>query len=361
MNIRELFSLLNWIDEHVKKPDIVAHYLMVQEILQRHSQPNQPKQPFFLEKVGLIKALEEIPLNKLIDEQIMYLDKLGILSNIGEPAIAGIKNILTDNALDPATAANKIGEMSATLSDGLERSENLRTNLECLVSPRKESERETIVRINFEGNSQINNLVDLRTWANSWYDIAYGIARFNNMAPENIRVIGADHDPLIIELAMNQNYAIQILDILYGALKSMEKIYNLRFYQEHISRQNVKKVTTVMIKEQLEEEIDSEKEESVEKIFKDIVKEFAVPEGEGDRAIHLRRCIKNLMDFMDKGGRVDIIPPFVGEVDDYGNLDPKLRRLVQRTEDLRQLDREVKSLVSDVSVMNEGKRPWLTR
>jgi len=360
MNIRELFSLLEWVDEHVKKPDIVAHYLMVQEILQRHSQPNQPKQPFFLEKVGLIKALEVIPLNKLIDEQVAYLDKLGILSNIGEPAISRIKNILTDNALDPATAAENIGEMRKTLSNGLEKSENLRTNLEGLITPDKEAAKETIVRINFEGDSKINNLVDLKSWTNSWYDIGYGIARFNNVAPENIRVIGADHEPLIIELAMSHNYAIQILDILYGALKSMEKIYSLRFYQEYITHQHVKKVTTVMIKEQLEEEINSEKEESIETILKDIVKEFTIPEGQGDRLIHLRKCIKNLMDFLDRGGRVDIIPPHLAQPESEEKIDPKLRRLVERIEEFRQLDRDVKSLASDVGILNEGKKPWLT-
>lgn len=361
MNIRELFSLLEWIDEHIKKPDILGHYLIVQEILQRHSQPNQPRQPFLLEKMGLINVLGMIPLNKLIDEQLAYLDKLGLLSNIGEPAISRIKNVLTDNALDPATAANKIGEMIETLHAGLEKSESLRKNLHDLVSPNKGPETEIVVKINFEEDSKINNLVDLKSWANIWYDIGYGIARFNNAAPENIRVIGADHVPLTIELSMDHNYALQILYVLYGSLKSMEKIYNLRYYQEYISRQNVKELTTVMIKEQLEDEINSEKEESIEKIFKEITKEFSIPDGAGDRAVHLRRSIKNLMEFIYKGGKVDIIAPYVSEIKNYGKLDPKIRKLMEKIEDSRQLSREVRKLVLDVNVINNWKRPWLTR
>ena len=360
MNIRELFSLLEWIDEHIRKPDIVGHYLIVQEILQRHSQPNQPRQPFLLEKMGLINVLGIIPLNKLIDEQVAYLDKLGLLSNIGEPAISKIKTILTDNALDPATAANKIGEMIDALRAGLEKSENLRKNLKDLIIPSKESETKIIVRLHFEADSKIDNLVDLKLWANVWYDIGYGIARFNNSAPENISVRGADHEPMTIELAMDHNYALQILYVLHGSLRSMEKIYNLKFYQEYISRQNVKKLTTVMIKEQLEEEITSEKEESVEKIFKDIIKEFAIPDGAGDRAVHLRRSIKSLMDFVYKGGRVDIIAPYFTEIKNYGKLDPKLRKLMEKIEEFQQLRRAVKNLVLDGNAIQERTQPWLT-
>ena len=359
MNIRELFTLLEWIDEHVKQSDIVEHYQMVQEILERHAQPNQPRQPFLLEKVGLIKALEGIPLNTLIDEQIVYLDRLGILTNIGDAAISAVKEILTENALDPATAANKIGNMVATLSDGLKRSENLRANLEGLAQPIKRVERETIVRVKFDGDARITNIANLRLWANNWYDIGYGIARFNNTAPENIRVTGTDHEPFIVELAMNHTYALQILNILYGSLKSVEKVYNLRFYQDYIGRQRVKQVTTVMIKEQLEEEITSEKEEYVERIFRSITKEVAIPSGEGDRAIHLRKCIRNLMDFIDKGGKVDFILPGLNMTEDYGRFDPKMQKLITRIEDYRRFEREVKTLVKSMDDMYEGRRPWL--
>ncbi len=360
MNIRELLTLLEWVDEYVKQSDIVEHYQMVQEILERHAQPNQSRQPFLLEKVGLIKALEGIPLDELIDEQIVYLEKLGILPNIGDSAISAVKEILTDNALDPATAADKIGSMVATLSDGLEKSESLRANLDGLAQPREKMEKEAILRVKFEGDSTITNIVNFRLWANNWYDIGYGIARFNNIAPENIRVIGADHEPLIVELAMNHNYALQILNILYGSLKSIEKIYNLRFYQDYIGRQHVKQVTTVMIKEQLEEEINSEKEEYIERIFRRITKEVSIPSGEGDRAIHLRKCIRNLMDFIDKGGKVDFILPDLNKTENYGRFDPKMQKLITKIENYRRFEREVKALVMNVDGMYDGRRPWLS-
>jgi len=111
MNVSELFDLTHWVSDEIVATQIPEKYEALQAILQQHSQPNQPKQPFETQKNDLTETLNNVPLRKLTKDQLLFLHELGISQAVGEEGIKVIEDILYKNVIDVATSAQKLREI----------------------------------------------------------------------------------------------------------------------------------------------------------------------------------------------------------------------------------------------------------
>jgi len=253
------------------------------------------------------------------------------------------------NSLDIATAAQKIQEMLGKLNKGVEKSNQIKSGLDGIVSLEEyEEENEVMIRVTFAGHASMNNIVDFKKWGTIWHEIGRGISMAHNAPPEDIRIIGATKGSVIIELATNPAIATTASAIIFFALKLAEKVLDIKKKAEEIKNLKLKnkKLAT-----ELETEAENEKKAGIEEMCNKLVDELHIDKnGDGEKVNALNKSVKDLIDFIEFGGEVDfIIPEEDGgedENDETENTKPEYDKLRNTIQDIRQLENKLKLLES---------------
>jgi len=345
MNVSELFNLTNWISEKIEAAQVLQKYQALHEIMQKHSQSNQPRQPFESQKDELIKTLINIPLNKLTKEQLVFLEQLGIANAIGEDGVSTIEDLLYKNVIDTATSAQKIQEIIQKMQEiiqkinqGISKSNQIKTGLTgCVFEEEYEVENEILMRVSFTGHALMSNVKDFKTWGNIWFEIGRGIAMAHNSSPEDIKIVGATKGSIIIELAVIASIATTTSGIILAALKVAEKVLDIRKKAEELRGMKLK---NDQLAKDLEKEAENEKKDGIKNITHEITLQLNIKKnGEGDKVKALDTSVKNLVNFIEKGGVVDFIVPDENEGEEDNNSE--LRVAFQ---EIRQLEKKLELL-----------------
>jgi hypothetical protein len=307
MNVAELFALTHWINEEIKGKQILERYQSLQNILQANTNPNRTQQPFEAETKELLAAVSAVALESLSAEQVDFLRRIGIGDYVGPEAVQKIEDILFRNALDSATAAQKLGEMVDQITQGIQKSDHLAENLTGIVPPEPRLAGRVLVRVTFVKEAAITNVVDLRNWSDVWYDIGRGVAMINDAPPEDIHVVGAGTGSVIIELAVAYGVAKVIAAVILQALTVAEKVVDIRKKAEEIKNL---KLSNAKIATELKDSAEAEKKKGIEAITEDVSGLKRKKDGvEGDKVVAFERAVTKLVDFLEKGGEVDCVLP----------------------------------------------------
>lgn len=344
MNVSELLDLTHWISEEIEGAQIIQKYQALQTILQLNSQPNQ-QQPFESLKIDLVETLKKVPIGRLTLAQIAFLHQLGIDEFVGEDGVNIIEDILYKNVIDVATSAQKIQEIIQIMSEGVNKFKQIKSGLTgCVTEEEYEVDNEILMRISFTGHAVMANVKDFKTWGNIWYDIGRGIAMAHDAAPEDIKIVGATKGSIILELAVAVSIATTTSGIILAALKVAEKIMDIRMKAEELRGLKLK---NDQLAKDLEKEAENEKKLGIEEITARISEKLAFKDGEGDKVKALDTAVKNLVNFIEKGGVVDFIIPedeleTAGAEEDDVQKKQELRVAFQQ---IRQLEKKLALLV----------------
>lgn len=342
MNVSELYDLTYWIRNEIEEREISQKYQNLFRILQRNTQPNNPRVPFEDEKNELIDTLKEVPLIQLTKAQLIFLENLGLLNVVGQEGVEQIEDTLYKNALDIATSSKKINEMHQSLNDGLEKANQIRTGLSnCVSAEDYEEENEILMRVSFIGEASMNNVVDLKKWGIIWHDIGRGVAMAHDVSPEEIRVVGATRGSIIIELSTIAAIAGTVSGIILSALTVAEKVVDIRMKVEELRGYKLKNDKVV---KDLAKEADNEKKLGIEEITNIHIKKLKInTESEGDKVKALDTAVKNLVNFIENGGEVDFIAPDDSEDAEEENI--------KRNDELRMTFQEIKRLENKIAML----------
>jgi hypothetical protein len=345
MNVSELFDLTHWITREIEKKQLPQKYQTLQTILQQHSQPNQQRQPFDSQKEDLINTLRNVPLGQLTRDQLDFLSHLGIAQAVGEEGINTIEEVLYKNVIDVATSAQKLQEVLQKVSQGIAKSNQIKEGLtDCVAEEEYEAENEILMRVSFTGHALMSNVTDFKSWGSIWYDIGRGIAMAHNASPEEIKIVGATKGSIIIELAVIASIATTTSGIILSALKVAEKVIDIRTKAEEL--RGLKMKNDKFAKE-LEKEAENEKKAGIEEITGNVAQELQLKDGEGDKVKALDTAVKNLVNFIEKGGIVDFVIPEAKE-EEEGKEDENQK--------LRVAFQEIRTLEKKISLI-EHKKP----
>jgi len=348
MNVSELYSLTFWIENEIVNTQVPQKYQSLQTVLQQNAQPNQQKQPFESQKDDLIGTIKKIPLNQLTREQLSFLDALGIEKSIGEDGVNRINSILYKNALDIATAAQKIQEILNKLNQGIQKSKQIQTGLsDCVSLEEYEEADEVMIRVAFTGQAAMSNVVDFKKWGNIWHEIGRGIAMAHSGQPEDVKVVGATKGSVIIELATNPAIATTASAIIFFALKLAERVLDIKKKAEELKGLKLKNKKLIS---DLEKEAENEKNDGIEEICKKLVIELKIDtDGDGEKVNSLNRSVKDLINFVEYGGEVDFIVP--DEDTEEGDVEkgeeenkPEYEKLRNTIQEIRQLENKLRLL-----------------
>jgi hypothetical protein len=169
----------------------------------------------------------------------------------------------------------------------------------------------------------------------------------HGMAPEDVRVVGATKGSIVIELAVVYGIAQTISAIILKALHVAERVLDIRKKVEEIRGM---RLANDKIARDLEDEAQKEKDKGINEITVQVIQELGKdPEKEGDQVNALDTAVRDLVDFIEKGGEIDcLIPEEKGTGNGEANGDdergPQVRKLRIAFEEIRALEAKLKQL-----------------
>jgi len=323
MQIDELLILEQWFQKQVKKLQIPQKYQQLHAVMQQNAniRNNQPRTPFDTQTSELLNALSSVKFNTLSIEQINLLIKLEIKELLGDEGVEKVEEILYKNQLDIVAASQKIGENLNKINQAVTRFDQVKSTFSGLYTideTEEIPEGNVLMRVYFQGNSSMKNIIEFKRLGNQWYEIGRGIAMASNGSPENLQIIGAHKGSVILELAVIAGVATSISTILLGGLKVAEKSIDILKKVEELKSL---KLSNKKIVNELEKEATKEKQEGIKKIVDEAIKRHALDsKTEGDKINALEKAVTNLINFTENGGKVDFIQPKEEENINQDNL-----------------------------------------
>jgi len=355
MQIQELLRLTHWFQENIVDEKIPNYYKNLHNKMNQNakSNNNQPKQPFEQDKENLLNALGTINLNSLTLEQISFLEQLEIIVILGQAGISNIENVLYENNLDIATAAQKIGEFSSKIANAQTTLSEIETTLSKSFSLKDDEELpedSVLMRVYFQDGSAMNNINDFKKLGAAWYDIGRGIAMAQNRSPEDFNIIGAQKGSVIIEMAVFAGVATSVSTILLAGLKVAERVLEILKKAEELKTM---KLSNKKIEQEIKKEADKEKESGIQNILETAIEKIGLnAEQEGDKVAALKKSITKLIDFTQKGGAVDFVQPEDdAEVNEDGEngIREDMKKLKLDVQEIRNLENKIKLLESKIT------------
>ncbi|MDQ6765321.1 MAG: hypothetical protein M3Z22_04370 [Verrucomicrobiota bacterium] len=342
MNVSELNQLTHWIDNEIVAKEVLRLYEALRDILQANSRQSQ-KQPFEEQKNQLIGVILQIPVESLSTEQLALLNEFGIGHHVGQEAVAELEDILFRNAIDLATAVERLNVIVEELRTGIERSQTLQKSLDGIAPSESAIEGKVLIRVTFSGDAKITNIVDLREWSDTWYDIGRGVAILNDSTPEEVQVVGAGEGSVVIELAVGYAVAKTISSILLEALKVVEKVVDI---QKKALEIKALKLSNSKIAKELEDEARQQRDTGIEQIADKLTARKKGAD-QGDKIEAFRRAVTKLVGFVERGGDVDCVLPLEEVTQENTEEKPERREIKQlRTtfKQIRQLEFQLKQI-----------------
>jgi hypothetical protein len=350
MQITELLKLTKWFKDFVMAEQIPTKYQQLFNMMNKNSQPNQQKQSFETQRENLFTSLKTVSLNKLTLEQIKFLKQLEIADLLGNEGVRNIEAVMYENNIDIATAAKKIGEFNTRITTANQKITELETTLSKSFTIESEDEipeDSVMMRIYFQDESSINNIVDFKKLAATWFDIGRGIAMAQNKSPEDFRIIGAQKGSVIVELAVIAGIATSVSTILLAGLKVAERVIEILKKAEELKKL---KLNNKKIEQEIVKEAEAEKKNGINTILETAIADLGLTKGQdGDKITSLEKSISKLIDFTQKGGAVDFIQPNGEDDDDEENVREETLQLKENVQDIRKLENKIKMLESKLN------------
>lgn len=286
----------------------------LQSILQQNvtTRNNQPQQPFVDQKNAVVESIKDISMHSLTNEQERMLGTLEIEPHIGSNGIKQLEGVLFRNSLDIATAAAEVNRIVGQINNAISRSDQIQANLKPLLDPAVEDNDtddldDVIMRIHFQNDVALENITDFKKWGITWWEIGRGIAMAHNHAPEDIKIIGAQKGSIIIELAVIATIATTTSTIILAALEVADRVLTIQKKAEEIK---MLKLGNKKLEAELLKEAETAKKTGLENITKEITVNLNINEnGDGEKVKVLEKAVKNLIEFVEKGGEVDFFTP----------------------------------------------------
>jgi hypothetical protein len=343
MQVTELLSLSEWIRTEVQEAGIPALYQALQAKLHSNAQ-GSAQQPFEEEKDALFVGLRGARLQDLTNEQVRFLDCIGIGLYLGVRGVQDVEEILVRNPLDLATVASRLTERLGRIEEGIERAERLAQDLgDCVVVSESLRDGDVLVRVTFAGDAAIENVVDLRKWAEVWHGIARGITMAHGESPDDVRVIGASQGSIILDLATPETFAVTVTGIVYGALKVAEKVVQI---QKQAHEVKGLKLANQKIAKDLETEARQVEKTGADEVTAEFTAKLQIDATKsGDVVTALGKAIADLVRFLRQGGEVDCVLPVPPDGDEDESVPSANRQEIAETLlHIRELERRLREL-----------------
>lgn len=349
MYTTELIGFLIWFKIEVRSSLLINKYKGLLNVLNSNTQPNKEKTSFEEQLGELLLSLRRVRLIELTATQEAFAERIGLKALVGSRAIERIESVVYKNAIDPATAFKKISIMQKELATLDGKMKNIYDNLSTFVDFDDEEieSDEVMFRVIFKEHSGITNIVELKHWGEVWHRIARGIAMANEKTPEDIRVTGASRGSLVIELATVYGCGHMLIKMINSVLGIVERVQAIKLKEREIRALDLANNRAEL---ELRKSADELARKGKKEVLVQVIGDKNLP---GDTEKALAHAISGLLNFLTKGGEVDVyLPPkeeYEDEEDTVGNAELVANQNMYN--EMRDMREEMRGLEAKVNLI----------
>lgn len=304
MNVDELYRLAVWFNAEF--PELSRLYKSLLSPL-NHNASQPDKRPLEEQLNVLVEFLTHQDFSVLSLEQIYILSLLGVDLYIGHPGADYVNSAVRTSNYDPATAVQRLNTAMQAISNarGLlaAYAESVK-NMGLEYSDVEAEDGFITIRIGFQNDAAINNVVDWKNSAREWHDIVRGLSMVCGEKPEDIKVIGAATGSIIMVLATTAAFATLLASISKYITVAARDIIEIQISLENLRQKKILTKNMELEFKKLEKETAESTISKVESLVEEDIKDF-----DGDIKVALSSSIKKLLNFSEKGGTVDFVAP----------------------------------------------------
>ena len=305
MQTISLFKLMTLINNYYRENKIEPLFNQFIGSLQQSlfQQGNQPVGPH---KDNLFKALKSFNASALpFSQKRIYLLYKGN-EIIGPDSVAYIEKILYDSKFDPNGVIQKITQHKDRVVQFNALANTLIVSLKPFSDQAIEilQEDEAILEITFAGDTNIKNIVNLADYADIWNKLFRAFGLLMKKHADDAKIISiSKSSPVVIEIASVITVLFVISKAVDYILNRIDKYLTIRKKMEEIKNLKLK---NKQIAKDLEIEANEYKNIASEEIAKTLIKEHGNTSTDGEVKNALSISLKELFEFLDKGGKVDV-------------------------------------------------------
>jgi hypothetical protein len=304
MKVEDLKSLSSKILEHAQQQKTEHYFSQFFSVLQQNLRRDRQPQPISKQKEEFYASLRSFDRMSLTYSEKNLFQLLSYDRIVGSQAVDAINVILHDEQFDPMGVLQNIEQKLKEFKQFIERNQTILSALQPIPTLKEIAlqEGEALLEITFTDKTSVDNIVDFEHWIDCWTKIIRAFSQLVGEKPESSRVVFVQKSsPLIIDLATTSCLVIAFGMAVDMVLKKVEKYLRIRKLIEEIRKL---KLENKKIMKELTSEADSfsqkQSEDIARKLASSLKQEFS-----GDVLNAVSFAIKNLFDFIDKGGRVD--------------------------------------------------------
>jgi hypothetical protein len=308
MNIFELYDLATWYRGYFKA--LRKAYSDLHNAVSNNA--NQPsKLPLEEPLTSLVEFLHKMTLNELSLQQMETLKHLGVEHLLGADGALWVETTIKKEAYDPATAERAMASAVSAVNSANEKLSAYSSSIDQMELRRPplaggDDTPRVTVRVGFKNDAAIENVKDLRTSAEDWFQIVRGLALVSGEAPENTKVVGASSGSIIVVLSVTYAISKLLATIAKHITGTAKEILELQITLEDLRQ---KKILTKTMEEEFKKLKQEKKDGAIEAIKVDIAKQLPKAGQDGEKSTALEKSIQKLLKFGEDGGDIDFVAP----------------------------------------------------
>lgn len=348
MRISELKRTVNFVKQAVIDPNIPSLFQQLIQVLQQNArmQPGQQPQPITQQKTNLIAAIKSIRPETLTLNERRLLKTFIDMDVMGDSGVDKVNRIFADHNLDPIGAVNAFNEMQQKYARLISTASEILKILEPIDVAVIETDIEdghAVLQITFKGKATMGSVTDWREYSEQWWRIVRSFGLLTDTTADQAKILSFQQGSVIVEVS-----AVYILVKAIGSAadKIMSVIERLLDLRKKIHEIKQLDLTNKQIERDLEKEADAFVENKMSQITQHVTAEINKAKAEdGEVKNSLQISIKDLYQFLDRGGTVDC----------------RLRLMDKEPEEAKQLRdvygeiRTLETRIEELKLLTDGK------
>ncbi|MGA2604183.1 MAG: hypothetical protein ABSG14_08135 [Verrucomicrobiia bacterium] len=314
MRISELKRTAQFVQDTVIAPKIPALFNDLISVIGRNAQANpqhpQPQlrqqQPITEQKSALINAIKAIRPERLTLNERHLLKTFIDTDLLADTGVEKINQLFAEHNLDPMGAVNALNVIKSNYDRLASTVTDILKVLDPIDVPQIENDIEeghAILQITFKERASINSVAEWKAYTNEWWNIIRSFGLLTDTNADQAKILSIQQGSIVIEIS-----ALYLLIKAIGSasnkiLDLIERLYELRKASREIKQLDL---TNKQIEKDLDKEADTFIENNLSQIAQQVIAEInkaKTTDGETNKALQI--SIKDLFQFLDKGGTVD--------------------------------------------------------
>jgi hypothetical protein len=342
MRISELKQTVNFVKKAVIDTNLQQFFQQLIQVLQQNArmQPGQQPQPITQQKASLIAAIKSIRPETLTLNERRLLKTFIDVDLMGNSGVEKVNTIFAEHNLDPIGAVNAFDEMRRKYEQLISSASDILRILAPIDVGVVETDIEdghAVLQITFKAKAAMGNVTDWKEYSEQWWRIVRSFGLLTDTTADQAKILSFQQGSVIVEVS-----ALYILVKAVGLaadkiMSVIERLLDLRKKIQEIKRLDL---TNKQIELDLQKEADAFVENKMSQITENLILEINKAKAEdGEVKNGLQLSIKDLYQFLDKGGTVDcrlrLMDKEPEEATQLRDVYGKIRTLETRIEELK--------------------------